>query len=914
LPEAPVIPKSVIDFSPGSFEDRSLMGKGRVFRGASWAVFVAGAILFWSASCRGPAANPVKAGRAALEAGDFDKALAFLSDVLKSPSSDEKTMLSCRIHLGLANLNLDKPEDARTQFAAAAELAKKLGAGEDERFCRTALSIHELYLKGRESYKKRDLAKSVEYYRKAADLARSIGSPAHELKILKAWGLAAISPPGNREYLDLNQRGLALARSIRHRSEIAGMLSAIGGYYSMRGEHSDALVYFLQSAAEARKPPRLNWLATALSNLSGLYLALGDHQKAFDAVSEALTLGRTPGFSKITPDLLMNLGTALSLKALQSGDSDDTAKAVRSFMNALDLARKSGDGGAILRASCELADAYVRSGQGEKAEPLLDSCIGMASSPADRLVLAQLWGSRGALELARGEVDKAEAAFGRASELARLADSEAGRLYFLAGLARCREKRGRPEEALDLYAEAVRLISQVGSHLKSDIGRAGFVRNKTDVYQGYADLCYRLYLEKKDERYGRELFAVMERAKARSFVEFLGRRQATAVLPDPSPEDVRTRLLDARTALVEYFLGEAASYVMAITPSAFRVAKLPPRRDIEDSLAGFLRFCERPSGDLSLGERAAARLYRELLEPALDRLPDALEHVLIVPDGLLFRLPFEALIAAYEKTGPNKYLIEQYSMSYAPSATALMMTLGRPRVRAYEKDLLAIGAPDYPDRFQPPAVPSMASDIVLQALADGGYSVAPLPYSRAEVNGIAGLFAPGRRTVRLGKAADKTILKSTEAGVFRVIHIACHAISDDIDPFRSAILFSLDKSARESGILTLEEMYDLRMAAELVVLSACQTGHGRIITNEGVLGLPRVFFYAGAASVVSSLWSIEDKATASFMTSFYRGLLAGQSKAEALRAAKADFIRSKYGHPYYWAAFVLTGDYSSSIR
>ena len=145
------------------------------------------------------------------------------------------------------------------------------------------------------------------------------------------------------------------------------------------------------------------------------------------------------------------------------------------------------------------------------------------------------------------------------------------------------------------------------------------------------------------------------------------------------------------------------------------------------------------------------------------------------------------------------------------------------------------------------------------------------------------------------------------------MHFACHAISDEVNPLRSALVFSIDPKGREDNFFQVLEMYQYRLESELTVLSACKTGEGKTLRNEGVLGLPRLFFYMGSRAVVSSLWNIDDKASSRFMRYFYEGLLRGGGKSQALRSAKLKMIRAGYGHPYYWAAFILTGDYRTPV-
>jgi CHAT domain-containing protein len=195
--------------------------------------------------------------------------------------------------------------------------------------------------------------------------------------------------------------------------------------------------------------------------------------------------------------------------------------------------------------------------------------------------------------------------------------------------------------------------------------------------------------------------------------------------------------------------------------------------------------------------------------------------------------------------------------------------------------------------------------------AERGFSLARLPYTRGEVLGIGRLFPISQRDVYLGPEAREETLKSEKLDEFRYIHFASHGFLDETRPSRSGILFSQAPDSAESGVLRVDEIMRLKTNADLVTLSACSTGLGKLVNGEGILGLTRAFFYTGARNVAVSLWNVNDSATATLMASFYRNLNRGQAKAEALRQAKLGLIRgqqSTWRHPYFWAAFIIEGE------
>ncbi len=178
---------------------------------------------------------------------------------------------------------------------------------------------------------------------------------------------------------------------------------------------------------------------------------------------------------------------------------------------------------------------------------------------------------------------------------------------------------------------------------------------------------------------------------------------------------------------------------------------------------------------------------------------------------------------------------------------------------------------------------------------------------------ISRLFSRARTRVITGSEATEEAVKGTSLSAYRIIHFATHGLLDEYVSSRSALVLTLDDDPAEDGFFQAREIYDLKLDADLVVLSACQTARGVIEKGEGLSGLARAFFCAGARSVLASLWDVNDRSTGPFMKEFYGYLVKGVSKEEALRQAKLKMLGSRYSHPYYWAPFILMGESSSSV-
>jgi CHAT domain-containing protein len=391
---------------------------------------------------------------------------------------------------------------------------------------------------------------------------------------------------------------------------------------------------------------------------------------------------------------------------------------------------------------------------------------------------------------------------------------------------------------------------------------------------------------------------------------------ANLVSPEPCYlEQVQQQLLDEKTALIEYFLVEQKSFMFFITKNNFDLYSLPSKEKIENSIKAYLKILSMPLEEKFSGALTAKRLFKELLFP-IEKISDSIENLLIIPDGTLYYLPFETLVLEpHNHSSGNDYLINRYKVSYAPSSSALLFLSEKKVSSKTRKDLLAFGNPVYALRASSKNRKNKTyKDVLGELYLNQGFDFSPLPHSKREILEISKYFKKNKKDIYLGDKAKEETIKNAPLKDYQIIHFACHGFLDDKLPLRSALVLSLGENKEEDGFLQVREIYNLRLNADLVVLSACQTGKGSLERAEGILGLPRIFFYAGARSVLLTLWRISDKATAIFMDHFYRCLSEGNDKAQALRLAKIKMINSNFSHPYYWAAFVLNGDSNSKLN
>jgi CHAT domain-containing protein len=291
-----------------------------------------------------------------------------------------------------------------------------------------------------------------------------------------------------------------------------------------------------------------------------------------------------------------------------------------------------------------------------------------------------------------------------------------------------------------------------------------------------------------------------------------------------------------------------------------------------------------------------ARLFGELVEPWIGELPPSAKTLIVVPDGVLSSLPFEALSPA---AGGSRRLVETFDVSYAPSVTALGELRTNVALGSRTADLLVVADPILAPRGKD-----------LEA-GEAAFDLAALPHASAEARAIA-RFGGSGTVVLTGALASEGRVRQEPLERFRVLHFATHGLLDERHPSRSGLLLAAD--AGTDGLLTSREIYRLKLRSDLVVLSACQTGRGKILSGEGVQGLARAFFHAGARSIVATLWNVDDRWSETLMTTFYTRLAGGETRSEALTHAKRDLLAERPGlAPRSWAGFVLIGDGSEGV-
>jgi CHAT domain-containing protein len=382
-------------------------------------------------------------------------------------------------------------------------------------------------------------------------------------------------------------------------------------------------------------------------------------------------------------------------------------------------------------------------------------------------------------------------------------------------------------------------------------------------------------------------------------------------------KDARELMDTSTAALLEYVVTGSRTYLFVLTSSgATKEATVLEVYTIDIEQKKLAEMVERYRRRLSLRDwglqELSAELYDLLLRPAANQLRKE-GALIIAPDGPLWELPFQAL-----HSSPDRYLVEDHAISYVPSLTVLReMVKDRNRRARHEP-----GAPTLL-AFGNPALGGPSGQLIKSVWR--GEEFAPLPEAERQVRELGRLYGLKQSKVYTGAAAREDRVKA-DAGKYRIVHLATHAVLNDANPMYSQIVLSqVDQGAGDDGMLEAWEIMKLDLNADMVVLSACETGRGRVGAGEGVIGLSWAMFVAGSPATVVSQWKVASAGTTELMIEFYRNLRIGDSnatrsgvgvrqspvisKAEALRRAALKLLRSeKYRDPFYWAGFVVVGD------
>jgi len=611
----------------------------------------------------------------------------------------------------------------------------------------------------------------------------------------------------------------------------------------------------------------------------------------------------TAALAEAEKEHVLGAQTELLIEAGQiTASRGDLSAAEKYFRQATEVSKTAGlprqEGESCLR----LSQFYRATNQPAKASAVIDQGIQAVQRVEEGYDLPVFVAEKAEVQAALGSVQAADVSFQRATDLvegllvnAPSSQVKSGMIGALGQiylghfrLAWNRMHDGPYAFSIIESARGRSLLDSIRYARQSASANAQQTRGEVEIARLQRSLMHdrltnaqvRHVLDQLDDAYMQ--LSPVEYARQRKEMGLVRRRPASVA-------DLQAQLRQGE-AIVEYVMDEKASYAIEINRAGLKIHNLPARAEIGNLSRTFVTAIRNGTDSQS----SARELYKQLIAPVRSQ---NISSLIIVPDGPLHLVPFGALV-----NDAGGYLNSDFNLSAAPSAT-IYYTLSRtPRAVAARKPFLGVA-------YSPPSQSSKGLGSATRAVTDlRAGRLKPLQFGHEEITEAAKVF--GSQSVTLdGSQASEDALKAEPLADFKVIHLAAHGVSDELDPDRTALVFA-PGSESEDGLWQAREIRRTRLNADVVVLSACETGSGKLQGQEGVMNLARAFLTAGARSVVASLWDVDDRSTATLMESFYEHLKAGLTVKEALRQAQLDFIKN-YGDkakPNLWAGFEVIGD------
>jgi len=852
-------------------------------------------------------------------ATEFERAGEFLSGNRKGEA---------RVHLfaGYIAGSIGDHTKALAETSKALELARSTNDKQIEGLALVSLGLSHSF--------NREEDRAIELHQPAIEIFRQIGDRHSEAIALTAVGQSYENLHDYSTALDKYEKALRLYEDIGALDLLPVPTFKVAKTYRQNGNLHQALAYINRCLSLSRAGKKLRTEINALNELANIYEAQKRPEQSLNQYRKIEQFYQSTGDRR---------GEALALNS--HGDFlrriGEKNQALETYQKALSLSQEVGDKGILIATLYNLALAYRNLDQYEVA-------------------LSFVQRSLKTIEELRTNVASPEL---RTSYFSGVRKHYELCIEILMQMDRVRHGQGFATEAL-LVSEKSRARSLIDllseSHADWRQGATPELLSREREVRGYLRLLAKYEMDLSLNKNGTvELTEVAKQsAQLRSEYQQIQaqlRRQNPRLLSlersaSLSLEQIQNELRNPDTLLLEYSLGDERSYLWAVTSNSFHSYVLPARKDIEDPAKEVYKLLIARQGWEGQSESkyqanvdAADRLLSEkskslsqmLLGPVADQL--GTRELLFVKEGALQYVPFEALPAPTTpgstdvENRAQRYLVETNEISESPSISTLI-AIRAEKHRPFSPDRIVAVVADpvfsrTDDRVQSaglsPAVASAAShqdasqsaQLTFRNLRDSG--PARLTHASEEADAISAAAPRGTTMIAKGFDATCETAMSPEVGRYQIVHFATHGFLDSERPELSSIVLSMvDRNGAErNGLMPLHDIYNLDLSAELTVLSACQTALGKDVKGEGLVGLTHSFMSAGSKSVVASLWKVDDRATAVLMAEFYDSMLQkGMPTAAALRAAKLKMKQDKrWSAPYYWAGFVLQGEYANRI-
>jgi CHAT domain-containing protein/tetratricopeptide (TPR) repeat protein len=807
--------------------------------------------------------------------------------------------------------------------------------------------------------------KALDYYQLALGQHRRIGNRQGQARTLSNIGIAYDSFGEMQKALDYYQQALALWTAIADRRGEALALTGIGVAYATLGEKQEALDYLNRSLALRRAAGDRPAEASTLNNLGAVYSSIGEGRKALEHYDQSLALHRAVGDRRGEAYTLNNLGVIYD-------GLGEKQRALDYLKQSLALHRAVGDRSGEANTLTSLGMVYGALGEWQKAQEHYQQALPLSRAAGNRRWEATTLRYQARLERDRSNLAAARKLMGDALPLVESIRATVGsqdlRASFFSTvrdhyqlyidiLMRSHEAEpsaGYAAQALQISERArarslLELLAEAGTDIRQGVDPRLAEREHSLGHQLNSKLEYQIRL--LNTPHTPEQAAAAAAAIAALTVELEEVRgqirtssPAYAALTQPQPStlrEIQQQVLDPETLLLEYALGEERSYLWLVSHTSLSSFVLPKRAEIEAAAVALTRLLSE-GGTPEEFDRQAATVSRMLLAPVASHL--GRKRLVIVAEGALQYVPFAALPrpSTPGRADARSPLVATHEIVSLPSASTLVSLRRQVAGRRPPAKRLAVFADPVFTRDDArikgrPATARAPSELPAQSEAQraaeaaqrehtraaeaahslglkrAGIDLPRLPFSRHEAERLLSLV-PGREALAAldFKASQATAL-SPGLRDYRIIHFATHGYLNPERPELSGLVLSLvdERGEPQDGFLSLSEIYNLRLSADLVVLSACQTALGKLVQGEGLVGLTRGFMYAGSPRVVASLWAVQDRATAEMMGRFYEAMLQrGARPAAALRAAQLAMQREeRWSAPHLWAGFVIQGEW-----
>lgn len=744
----------------------------------------------------------------------------------------------------------------------------------------------------------RDLGRfdeSLDAFEKAEQSARQSNDSVFLARVFNNTATTLIRTGNSRRAAEKLEQALEIAQKHGERMGQAFVLNNLGNVYQEQGDYNLALTHYQKSLAIKQSSGNQRDVISTLLNIALSYEKLDRLEESRATINRILPIARELKLKRLTASLLNN-------RAMIERRTGEVPRALDDLREAIAIAEPGGDQEFLSSLMSSTAEIEFVTGFREKAIADARKACDFAQAANGRRAIASCAEVLGRFLLATKSYDEAGKVLETGAEAVESmwSDSLPGEVNaqgFLTthvavfdALSDLMVRSGQDEAAFQVAEKMkARVLVDVLRRGRVAITKAMTLEEKqkelelqNEVSRASAKLAARPGPQAKVRR--NQALQELASFRARLYASHPELKFQRAEYEPATLQQIAPILPDRQTAAVEYVVSEEVLLLFVIRRDAdgkpsLHVYRLAAKFSDLEKLAKNLR-----AGIASRGYEwrgAARQLHQMLLGPAQAQLR-GVTTLLVVPDGIVWQVPFAALLDA-----SNRYVVEKMALFYAPSLTALLELSKHPPKTAAKPSLLAFANPKF-----------------------GGAAEA-LPETAAEARAIAKLYGPSRSKVYTGEEALESRVRS-DAGRYSVLHLATHGSISDANPLYSYLRLTADPAHGDDGLLETREMLDLNLNADVAVLSACDTAAGPASRGEGVIGMSWALLVAGASSTIVSQWRVDSAATSQWMVRFHREMASSPNlahKARALQRASLGALHGgPYKHPFYWAAFQLIGN------